>query len=624
MGVCNSKDVNPNNLQNYQAAPADTSKAADQKKNNPFLAASQKNYQDIGTLGKLPTPNQDKSTESTKNPSQTAQGENGTQAQPTPVVKTDPVNGNQQKKPEEASNNQQTTSPKPEDLTQKTQPAPQNQENASEKEQPASQGKPSGQSTVAHRNPFTAAAKRNTEKNIPFKEAQEEAKSSRKVLSVATSKDTQTFLFVEKKQPSESFYLEINKGDEEVLTLREIIGLISKKLEKSSIHIQETYYSDSVDLGKTLGYYADCGPFYFQFTKIHTIKCQSKVPGHEQDSVEVEISSHQPLHALYEQVRDKLKFEKVSFQILLNRPGKDAYIIPRSSKTLKFNDEEISGASLVVQSMSEEVPLKIKMSSEINISLSCSLDAPVEELLYKISENQGGVRLNETLVKFEGKQLALEKTLKEYDIKSDSELEVVTMSERKKQFVEATTLNKGEKTALNESGSAWREVSPGVCVQGKCTNEICPSFGNGNVIIQLGYGTFDLSITNVKTYKCPMCNLQIESVSHTVNNCDYIISGLQKGKEGKQTGSLKQQWKSIGEEYLLVDPHKEEPEDWKPLKVHARKLGKNQLGKASVECAICKVPVDSEQPSSCGHFHHQECVNKTSANLSVKCALCLV
>ena len=53
------------------------------------------------------------------------------------------------------------------------------------------------------------------------------------------------------------------------------------------------------------------------------------------------------------------------------------------------------------------------------------------------------------------------------------------------------------------TGPEWREIKPGLCLEGKCKNEACIAYDK-RVIISKEMGTYNL-IEDDYTNKCPMC-----------------------------------------------------------------------------------------------------------------------
>lgn len=67
-------------------------------------------------------------------------------------------------------------------------------------------------------------------------------------------------------------------------------------------------------------------------------------------------------------------------------------------------------------------------------------------------------------------------------------------------------------------------VSPGLSLEGLCTNAQCKAFLR-DVIVNKRMGVFDL-IYDDDTNKCPMCKEHVKCDTCAFNNCEYSYTGV--------------------------------------------------------------------------------------------------
>ena len=81
----------------------------------------------------------------------------------------------------------------------------------------------------------------------------------------------------------------------------------------------------------------------------------------------------------------------------------------------------------------------------------------------------------------------------------------------------------------------WRKHCNGLNYEGTCTNQHCEAHGQ-RVIIQRGYGSFDVAEDPLDNRECPMCNQECEEVPEVLylNRCVWAWAGRKAGKDAKK------------------------------------------------------------------------------------------
>jgi len=87
----------------------------------------------------------------------------------------------------------------------------------------------------------------------------------------------------------------------------------------------------------------------------------------------------------------------------------------------------------------------------------------------------------------------------------------------------------------SQDAPAWRTADHGLNYEGFCDNPECEAHSK-EVIIQRGYGSFDIAEDPLDHMDCPMCHKQCgtEPTSFILSNCVFSWKGRQAGKDGKK------------------------------------------------------------------------------------------
>lgn len=137
---------------------------------------------------------------------------------------------------------------------------------------------------------------------------------------------------------------------------------------------------------------------------------------------------------------------------------------------------------------------------------------------------------------------------------------------------------------LSQEAEDWREIIPGLNMEGTCTNEKCEA-KDQRVFDKKGFVTFELP-DDLKNVCCPMCKEQLGKVTTSAFwDCDFSIIGTKEGqtKSTPITGSAtKKEAKSFKDSTLencLIE--------WKYLTITATPRKEEKITESiSVKCII--------------------------------------
>merc|ERR1712072_443880 len=92
-----------------------------------------------------------------------------------------------------------------------------------------------------------------------------------------------------------------------------------------------------------------------------------------------------------------------------------------------------------------------------------------------------------------------------------------------------------DKHSWSQDAPAWRTAVHGLNYEGFCDNPECEAHSK-EVIIQRGYGSFDIAEDSLDHMDCPMCHKPCgtEPTSFWLSNCVFSWKGRQAGKDGKK------------------------------------------------------------------------------------------
>lgn len=201
------------------------------------------------------------------------------------------------------------------------------------------------------------------------------------------------------------------------------------------------------------------------------------------------------------------------------------------------------------------------------------------QLKQMILEKTGDGKNPETMYfQFNGSRLEDIKTLADYDIKDESTLQLAKLNTRTPGFSSMgmkfadLSYDKGlKKQPWSKTGPRWRIASPGLCLEGICTNKQCDAH-NQRVVIPVGYEKFDMLLdTNDNTTICPVCEQYVEPQTCGFNNCWWRYQGIKQDEIGKSPKKCSSDWQHADDAYHYFDQQISGMVMWKQLIVEAVK-----------------------------------------------------
>ncbi|CAF1536743.1 unnamed protein product [Rotaria sordida] len=124
---------------------------------------------------------------------------------------------------------------------------------------------------------------------------------------------------------------------------------------------------------------------------------------------------------------------------------------------------------------------------------------------------------------------------------------------------------------LNWSTSApeWLIASPGLCLEGQCTNRSCKAYSQ-TVIMNIRFKKFDMLLgVNETTCKCPMCQKYVKPKTCAFNRCWWCWKGVKEGGAGEPPKPCSGNWKEADNAYHRFDEQISGSVTWRQLIIEA-------------------------------------------------------
>lgn len=179
-----------------------------------------------------------------------------------------------------------------------------------------------------------------------------------------------------------------------------------------------------------------------------------------------------------------------------------------------------------------------------------------------------------------------------------------------------------ERRDWSSSAPKWRIAMPGLCVEGKCTNEECDANGS-MVIVNMGFCSFSLP-EDVFKCKCPLCSKNVQPVTCAFNNCRWKWAGRKlEPLPNPPSEHRDKKWQVADDAYHLFKPKSSGggKAQWLMLTIYTEDSKSDPI-----LCTLCLIPsCKGIETYDCGCQLHITCVMshpKQGENLSTFCPTC--
>ena len=147
---------------------------------------------------------------------------------------------------------------------------------------------------------------------------------------------------------------------------------------------------------------------------------------------------------------------------------------------------------------------------------------------------------------------------------------------------------------------AWKRVTPGMWLEGICTNKLCVAFMKA-VVMNQGFTDLDFLKAKLRC-KCPMCYGNVIPDTCGFNRCEWMVVGRRK-RPGQVIEIVRQNWQKV-DSYTYFIPEKDQCSNWLELKIASR--NPDQLNEL---CVMCMENLQLNRVrAKCGHQFHRKCL----------------
>ncbi|CAF1165393.1 unnamed protein product [Rotaria sordida] len=136
-------------------------------------------------------------------------------------------------------------------------------------------------------------------------------------------------------------------------------------------------------------------------------------------------------------------------------------------------------------------------------------------------------------------------------------------------FVDLSKGNGLKRIEFSPTAPSWRIARPGICIEGKCSNQSCRAYKQ-MVVVNIGIREFNLLNESHKMSKCPECSRYVEPITCAFNNCIWRWEGLLQSGTDTEPREVSGDWKRADNAYHRFDENVNEAAVWRQLNLYAQ------------------------------------------------------
>ncbi|CAF0820216.1 unnamed protein product [Adineta steineri] len=242
----------------------------------------------------------------------------------------------------------------------------------------------------------------------------------------------------------------------------------------------------------------------------------------------------------------------------------------------------------IVEEIGNDTNMKIHVKTYTGLGREYDFDVDpsiiIGELKKSVGEKAGYSDPEMLWLVFDKEILYDEATLEDYDIQSDSALELVDRTERYRgfggliglKFVDVSDNEALKRIGWSRTAPRWRRARHGLCLEGLCKNKKCEAY-KGTVIMPIGYKKVSMLDDSLdKITKCPVCKEYVNPITCAFNNCWWRYDGVQNCKNGPSK-KCSGDWRRADDAYHRFNEYQGEMITWKKLTLEAVKTRPTEI-----------------------------------------------